>query len=958
MFDIVNFFSNEEQSNIIRVGDPKAIDKFYAALKRDYNIDEMKDILDCDENMLINSCAGAGKTTTLILKLLRDFLVGKFQKKSVINGVEVQTTSRILVSTFLKSGAVELSQKFRELIQKYNIKGIDVNSVFFRTLHGEVYSSLKEMGVSPNIINEADTYKYIKKACKDYGIHSVMGGRKKDLTNEEISDISCILTYARNRLDNSKYQHPLMEEYNIHEIELKAVLEEFKLLKAKDNVQDFEDLEEILYDGYSKFPKVIQYIKSKYDYVYLDEFQDTSQLQYAILEPYLKGAKGFIAVGDEDQCLREGTEVFTKGGMIPIQRLRKGMFVLSAIGRNNVKYCKVDNVSKKRVLESLVVLRTKTGKILKGTKEHIMFVRSSYNYIGKNNIDYKQRVYFTDNSYVTMYLGDIVKGFILPIYDGNKIIEDEVIEVSKEHYNGYVYDISVPETHNFIANNIVVHNCIYSWRGSDVSLIQEKFEKDYNPVVKKLTINRRCLENILLPVIPSIEQNTNRHKKDLKASDKGGRVEIIVDGGAGYLMKSVREDLKKSEKIGILARTNADLLIPAVLLEIDGYSSFSLSNSVSLKDRIPTQVLGIMDLLARRYDLNFEIYFKMFLNKYNSYEATKLVDTLSSNLDYNIYNMDLGDLEYSAPSLFSIIRMLRKICKYNEETKQFEGDRKKAYINLLDIIEQDVFNGKTIYAQRARDFTYYIKKIITSHDRVKDLTFDELYKLFRVDLPNSLEKKQPQKAKRIKQSDGSWIIQNPPPDNSFVKITTVHDAKGKQWDNVYIWNDVDGCFPNTVGSRELTKEEFEEERRIHYIAWTRAVKKLTVFTRSDRLDGFLKECNLTNNVDIIELNENKPLTNFVKDMSAKESLQSNSKLDIQIDWKSYIKEYFKKYTSYENICTKKGINLDTCVTKLNGFDNLIKKLEFYKLERYPVNYLDTVISDILESMILNDDFNI
>lgn len=794
---IENFFATQEE-NGIRVGDPNALEKFYKRIKEDYSIEEMQEILDCDDNMLIVSCAGSGKTTTLILKLIRDFLKGKFVKKRIVNGMEISSTCNILVSTFLKTGAAELEKSMNKMIKKYNIKGIDTSNISFCTMHAEVKRSLARMNYIPTIMGEGDSYKYIRRACKNYNIHSLVAGKSKDLTNEEIKDIECILTYARNRLDNSKYNHPLMAEYGIGEIELKAILEDFKQYKAVDKVCDFEDLEEVLYDAYGKLPKVVEYISNKYDYIYLDEFQDTSQLQYAILQPYLKNAKGFIAVGDDDQC-------------------------------------------------------------------------------------------------------------------------------------------------------------IYSWRGSDVDLIQNKISHDYNPVIKKLTINRRCPENILSPIISSIEMNKSRHKKNLKASKPGGKVEIVVDGGASYLMNAVREDLKKSENVGILGRTNADLLIPALLLELDGYSSFSLSKSVGLKDGIPSRVLGVMDLLAQRYNENFESYFKMFLGKYNSYEASKLADVLSANESYNIFTIDLRDLEYSAPSLFSILRMIRKTCKYNPDTRQFEGDRVKAYIDLLEIIEQDVYNGKTIYAQRARDFTFYIRKIIQEHEKVKDLSFDELYKLFHTDLVQSLEKKKPQKITRVKNMDGSWEDITPPEDKSFVRITTVHDAKGKQWDNVYIWNDVDGCFPNAVGNRPLTEEEFEEERRVHYIAWTRAVKKLTVFTRSDRLEGFLKECDLSE-CEIIDIGETKRLTaqnmgKSTKDLLGISKNSDKPKAEVVKDWKWYVKEYVKKYTSYSYVCTPKGSNLDICLVKLDGVANLVKKLEEYQLDKYPTEELDGVISDLIESIV-------
>ena len=375
MSAIENFFASQE-SDAICVGDPNALEKFYKRIREDYSVEEMQDILDCDENMLIVSCAGSGKTTTLILKLIRDFLKGKFTHTKIVNGIEMPYTSQILVTTFLKTGATELKKSMNEMIKKYNIKGIDMNAISFRTMHAEVYQSLLYMNYQPNIVDESDTYKYIRKACKNYNIHSQMAGKNKELTNDEVKDIACILTYARNRLDNSKYDHPLMSEYNIGEIELKAILEDFKMYKKLERVEDFEDLEEMLYDACGKYPNVLNYISGKYEYVYLDEFQDTSQLQYAILQPYLKNAKGFIAVGDDDQCFPCNFKVLsTFEDFEKIESIKKLHNVLTFVGDENVMQKTVDNTSQKYVDTDLVEIKTKSGKVITGTKEHIVFTK-------------------------------------------------------------------------------------------------------------------------------------------------------------------------------------------------------------------------------------------------------------------------------------------------------------------------------------------------------------------------------------------------------------------------------------------------------------------------------------------------------------------------------------------------------------------------------------------------------
>jgi len=57
-------------------------------------------------------------------------------------------------------------------------------------------------------------------------------------------------------------------------------------------------------------------------------------------------------------------------------------------------------------------------------------------------------------------------------------------------------------------------------------------------------------------------------------------------------------------------------------------------------------------------------------------------------------------------------------------------------------------------------------------------------------------------------------------DEDYLILSTIHSAKGQEWDVVYVLNAVDGCIPSDMASG--TPEEIEEERRLLYVAMTRA----------------------------------------------------------------------------------------------------------------------------------------
>ena len=1065
---ISNFFNQKSEGEYIIPGQPGAVEEFYKRLEKEgFNLEELKDILECEDNLLIVSAAGAGKTTTLILKILRDIVAGKLLREVEFEGKTVYVLKKVLVCTFLKTGAKDIADKFDEFVKKLKIKNISSKKKEFKfsTIDSEVYAALREGTKLPNgatlkitIGEEHQLNSCLREACNYYKIRSNSSkSYSKRMTEEELGDISCLLSYTRSRLDNLRFSHPIMPEYNLGEIELKGIIEQYNQNKIAKGIQDFGDLEDALYDHIKKSPKAVEFLKNRYDYVYIDEFQDTSQLQYAIMEPYLKGAERIMIMGDEDQCLPAGSKIKTTNGVKNIEDIVVGDKVLSASGKGKSVYSTVEEVLPHNISEEIYCIETKSGKKIKATGSHIGFAyvkedvenennreiirqihraglrcpfeesnsinkiklgmfNSLHSFEGKcyttltfsgskeflnlvsgflinqvikirknqiecTNISYDKQYKLlerikekcnlenisvdvsmfsslNDNKYMFIPFSNILKGMYIPIVteDGN-VIDDEVVSVYTEHYDGIVYDLNVEGTRNYIANDIVVKNCIYSWRGSDIDLILNRVEKDYNPTVKKLSVNRRCAKTILNAVVPSIEQNTLRHDKELKASKDGGEIDIVIDGGVQSFSNYIKEDMLQGRTVGVLGRTNADLIVPAMVLLVEGYKSFSIPKQCKLTDGAAQNIIGVLTLLTKQHTNDFERLLKLFLKKNNEWQATKLCDVLSTSRDYTLFNLPLEDIQYSAPDLFYVIRGIRRYCSVNPYTKAIEGDPVKAYIYLLDIMQEDVYNTNSIYAQRARDLCYYIKKLLLEHEKFKNMDIFELETLFIYQYPKLFEERQPKKPIRKKDSLGRWHDEEVTQEKVHIELKTVHDAKGKEWDNVYIWNNVNGCFPNSVGNRELTDGEFEEERRVHYIAWTRPKKKLVVFTRSDVDGGFLEECDLTE-AKIIKKNEIVTGIQNIRNASVSSLLQNKKPKtfqDLKPDTEKVMRDYILKYTDYKKICTNEGVNLDKIIMKMGNTDKLIEYMKTQGLEKYPKDMLESSISLIIESYLMTNE---
>lgn len=686
------------------------------------NTEEIEPALLSEDNTRILSVAGSGKTTFLILKLIYDKLMGLPPRQVELQGgLKTTVEPKILVCTFLKTGAEELGVAFDTWVAKLHLEGVTRDNIVFKTIHAEVYQVLKEMGLVVNLADDATLSEYIKLLMQKHQIRAIVGSSKVP-TIDEVRDIQCIVTYARNRMDEKKYRHSLMSEYTIDSMKLDMLLADFAGYKRAMQVADFEDLQEALLEGLRENKNVVELVASRYDYIYIDELQDTSQLQYEILKYYASNIRRIVGVGDDDQC-------------------------------------------------------------------------------------------------------------------------------------------------------------IYSWRGADLDIILEKFVADFQAQTLFLTYNYRTKKNILNAVVPSINQNTRRVFKNIQSASDGGEINLIRHLPTRRLGENVKENVDKGYTVGVVGRTNNDLIIPAMLLVMHNMKedttpiSFTVSKAVGLTHRIPTQVLGCMDLILKRHTPEFEKLLGYFVTRYYNHEVKKVCEYLRLQPELTLLNVDISDLRYNTPHLAEIVQKI--------QTGYAEKGEIGAYLQILDMFETQVYTGGSMYAKKAREFVRYIKMIIKEHPVCEGLNLAQVSMLFD-EVSKELNSRKHAKG--------------------MVKITTVHEAKGKEWDCVHIWNDAEGAFPNVVGKRELTEDEYEEERRLHYIAWTRAKDKLYVYSPAYALTGFLTEC------DLQEVKEIKEDTSIV--------LREKPKKDVTETLQSILTSYINKLNQYEYINTVARFELEEALQLL------------------------------------------
>lgn len=297
--NVLNYSSSSKSSGT--TGKIKRSDAMLKSIESyGFNMSQLEEVIKTKGNQLIISIAGSGKTTALIFKIAYDITTGEATRIAEVNGNQIRVLDRIWVCTFLKSGADELKNKLGLWQRKLGLMDTS-ESMAFSTLHAEFKRALTAMGVVTNIIDDSVNRKNLKTVIERYAIQY----EGKPLNSDMLRDLQSALTYTRNRLDSKRYLRDIYSDLDIGPTIVDSILREWKHMRMELGCVDFEDLQEILYEEcYVKNNlDVINFLAQRYKYIYVDEFQDTSQIQYALLKVYANGVKKIVAIGDDDQTI-------------------------------------------------------------------------------------------------------------------------------------------------------------------------------------------------------------------------------------------------------------------------------------------------------------------------------------------------------------------------------------------------------------------------------------------------------------------------------------------------------------------------------------------------------------------------------------------------------------------------------------------------------------------------------
>ena len=957
-------------------------------LKSLLNKEQYEGATTIEGQVLILAGAGSGKTRVLTHRMAH-----------MIDDLGI-LPYKILAITFTNKAAKEMKDRVKALI------GERAEDMWISTFHSTCVRILRreieKLGYKKSftIYDTSDQKTLIKECMKALNIND------KDITEQEI------MSKIGKAKDNMQSPASFMREHesNFREKKIADVYEMYQKRLKENNALDFDDLIFKTVELFKQDKETLEFYQRKFQYIMVDEYQDTNKVQYELIRLLADKYRNVCVVGDDDQCLVEGTLIQGEDKVYKIEELKASNKIRVAAGNGETALLEIKDISKREYNGKVVKITTNTGKVIKGTPNHISFARVTvrdekyYVYLmykkgfgyrigqtssirsrkgidasglavrlngeqadkmwiikvcdsrgeatyyeeyysvkygipkvvfnsrgrnisltqeqinklfkeintydsaqklmdeeylysdyphhvssavirgesvrkivnvsffggrkceerglyshriglnssgeesknklvesgfnvrdGKRNtfrVETERALYddaeefssklasvedayevvrkaklTSDNTFKFMPLGSIKEGMAIAILDGEEIIEDIVTSVEIEDYEGYVYDLNIDKARNYIANDVVVHNCIYQWRGADIRNILD-FEKDYpDAKVIKLEQNYRSKGNILDAANVVIVNNANRKSKVLRTEqESGNKIKIYraysdSDEGdfvATQINKIKEEENKSYKDFAILYRTNAQSRI--------------FEESLRRK-AIPYKILGGTRFYDRKEIKDMISYLKVLVNPTDSISLRSIGDaTVNKVVDFaDDYELPLWDA-------LSTVRNIPTLTARNCGGIEIFMEMMDKFMEMSEIMPVSTLI-ETILKE-----TGYISELEKSKEIEDKSRIENLKELVSdaVDFERSSEDKSLsaylEKVSLVQDTDK---LQE---EEDTIVLMTVHSAKGLEFPVVFMVGMENGIFPGNASFE--SDAEMEESRRLCYVGITRAKEQL------------------------------------------------------------------------------------------------------------------------------------
>ena len=380
---------------------------------------------------------------------------------------------------------------------------------------------------------------------------------------------------------------------------------------------------------------------------------------------------------------------------------------------------------------------------------------------------------------------------------------------------------------------------IYGFRGANIENILS-FQKDYsNSTIYRLEQNYRSTKNIVNAANSVINYNINKLEKEVWTDNESGeKIQInqsITDSEEGrFVSSSIFENKNKcqldNDSFAVLYRTNAQ--------------SRSIEDALRRKN-ISYQVYGGLSFYQRKEIKDILAYLRVIVNPNDEESIKRIINyptrgigqtTMDKLLIYaneknislfeTLKNLSSDEIKINSGTknkLNQFFLLIKSFQLLNESLNAFEiAEEVLKRIGIINVLKLDGTPESISRIENIEELINGIKDFIEGEKEVVDSKATLSDFLEDVALASELDKNINDYQKKV-------------------SLMTIHLAKGLEFNHVYIVGLEEDLFPSAMSS--TTRADLEEERRLFYVALTRAKKKVTITYAKTRYRwGKLNDC--------------------------------------------------------------------------------------------------------------------
>ncbi|WP_390092240.1 ATP-dependent helicase [Flavobacterium columnare] len=358
---------------------------------------------------------------------------------------------------------------------------------------------------------------------------------------------------------------------------------------------------------------------------------------------------------------------------------------------------------------------------------------------------------------------------------------------------------------------------IYAFRGANINNILN-FQKDYDNVqMYRLEQNYRSSKNIVEAANNVIDNNKTKLDKVVwTANDNGPKIKVhrsLTDGEEGrFVASSIFEDKmqnqKKNSDFAILYRTNAQ--------------SRAMEDALRKRD-IPYRIYGGLSFYQRKEIKDVLSYLRLVVNPKDEEALVRVINYPARGIgDTTVEKLTVA-ANYYKRSIFEVMEHVDKIdLKLNSGTKQRISDFVTMIKSFQVINEnQDAFY-LTEHVTKKTGLVQELKKDGTPEGIARIENIEELLNGIKdfIEGQKEVDGARGALSEFLEDVALATDLDNDTGDDDRVALMTIHLAKGLEFPTVFIVGLEEDLFPSAMSLN--TRSELEEERRLFYVALTRA----------------------------------------------------------------------------------------------------------------------------------------